>query len=105
MRVLLSKLVALVAVLSFGAALNAAVLDYTYTYSVGPNGSYPDSTGTELNDDAVGTPGYLSPNWVGTFGGNSDPKPRIVIDFGAVTGVEKMAVNYLSDLSVSISSI
>jgi len=107
-------LAAALVVASAGTHASAAVLDtYTYTYSPTSGSAfapdindYPDASGTELNDDALGTATFADPAWVGTIGsGSTLAKPQVNIDFGGLRSFDDLTVTYMVAAGSSIDPI
>ncbi len=85
-----------------------SLTNFTYTYNPGGNlpstvtpygGPYPDSTGTELNDNAPLTSSFGDPGWVGTITVNQPtlPTPEVDLTFDKEYNFSNLTITYLVD--------
>jgi len=89
------------ALLAAGSAIAASP---TYTYSVAPSGSYPDTGGTELTDGQIGQAGWqnLTSRWVGW---DFKPTVHIDFDFGSLHNVTQVSVGSTQDSTFGLIAL
>jgi hypothetical protein len=105
------SVVTIAAMMALGVAATApaaTITSFTYAYSANgytPSGSYPDSTGVELNDDAAaGLQAYYGDaGWVGTTNSpaksGSQAQPQIDLTFDQVYNFTNLTITYLNYIS------